>query len=610
MGAWRLVALHLLILGGAVSNIDHSRWYGRSIYFVVVDRFALDAEDESPMCGFVGDSSWTQWCGGSLKGVIRKLDYIQGMGFDAIWITPVVLQVDWSDRWKGSGYHGYWAADFWKIDPHYGTEDDLRVLSNELHKRQMLLMLDVVANHVGPVHSTDSILNLGEGLNDPSGDQFHQLGRSPNQTLNQYLDSPASVYTEVVGENNKTWYHCYTGNYTCPGYSENRVENGWFGDLGDLNHENPAIREYLKRWINHMVNKYELDGIRLDTASFMPHWFLAEFQQAAGVVILGEVVSYNLTFHSSYQTPLTGLLNTPPPMSWTQANDQTNDIWNPMYGDFRPFSHLLELQQTYPYTDLHLLGNYIDNHDSIRFLFMHYGDHVMLQNALVWCFFHHGIPIFYYGTEQPIVSTHFEQRRSMWFVPWDEESDAPYQITELYQFTGVLNALRKEYGLGNGGRHVTSLAVPVLVRREVFVFFRGDLLVAVASVQNWTTPRFCLQRNALPENWADACGTHVVKTVLGAAPDPQCDDARICFEIFGSRPAIFVITPPEWHSPFHFQFLVAVVISLIFMSMVPLCMMQVQRGLRLRQKAIEAKTSRTSDMRREDCNEIEIGHQS
>ena len=88
----------------------------------MIDRFSKSPGAE----GSAACEGKEQWCGGTLKGVQSKLDYIRQMGFDAIWITPVVEQVPWRDHWNGTGYHGYWARDFHKIDPHFGTAEDLQ----------------------------------------------------------------------------------------------------------------------------------------------------------------------------------------------------------------------------------------------------------------------------------------------------------------------------------------------------------------------------------------------------------------------------------------------------------------------------------------------------
>ena len=67
------------------------------------------------------------------------------MGFDAIWITPVVENTP-------QGYHGYWAKDFDKVNPYHGTEDELKEMVDKAHEKNMLVMVDVVANHVGYVN--------------------------------------------------------------------------------------------------------------------------------------------------------------------------------------------------------------------------------------------------------------------------------------------------------------------------------------------------------------------------------------------------------------------------------------------------------------------------
>jgi len=76
--------------------------------------------------------------------LIKHLDYIQGMGFDAIWVSPVIKNTK-------NGYHGYWAEDLYALNEYYGTEQDFKDLITEMHWWDMWIMVDIVANHVGPV---------------------------------------------------------------------------------------------------------------------------------------------------------------------------------------------------------------------------------------------------------------------------------------------------------------------------------------------------------------------------------------------------------------------------------------------------------------------------
>jgi alpha-amylase len=289
-----------------------SKWHGRSVYFVVTDRFARD-DGSTSFCG----NGTKEWCGGTLKGVTGQLDYIAGMGFDALWVSPVVEQVPWKDHWNGTAYHGYWARDFFKIDPHFGTAEDLRALSTACKQRQMLLMLDVVANHVGPVHSIAELSQLGPHLSSPSGQQFHTLDRQPSQSLGTYIscsDYPrCTTPVEMMSAGKPPFGSggCFPLYNFGSGCNHTVILDGWFGDLADLNQEHPPTSRYLLSWIRGMVRNYSLDGLRLDTALYMPRSFLQHFQQSAGVYIAAEVVTLNHTLHRSFTPTLSGLLNFP-----------------------------------------------------------------------------------------------------------------------------------------------------------------------------------------------------------------------------------------------------------------------------------------------------------
>ena len=76
------------------------------------------------------------------------------MGFDAIWISPIFKNLEVFMKY-GQGYHGYWQTDFQLLNDHFGTEEDLKSLIDEAHKRDIYVMVDVVPNHVGYVHQND-----------------------------------------------------------------------------------------------------------------------------------------------------------------------------------------------------------------------------------------------------------------------------------------------------------------------------------------------------------------------------------------------------------------------------------------------------------------------
>src|SRR5207244_3343415 len=88
-----------------------------------------------------------------LKGLISRLDYIQQLGASAVWVAPVFRNkpVQGAKGRESAGYHGYWITDFSRVDPHLGTNDDFRALTDAVHARGMKLYLDIVVNHTADV---------------------------------------------------------------------------------------------------------------------------------------------------------------------------------------------------------------------------------------------------------------------------------------------------------------------------------------------------------------------------------------------------------------------------------------------------------------------------
>lgn len=88
--------------------------------------------------------SLSTYCGGNFKGIQKNLAYLKSLGISAIWISPIVENIE-------GAYHGYWASNIYNINPHFGTEQDLKDLIAAAHSMDIWIMVDVVANHVGLV---------------------------------------------------------------------------------------------------------------------------------------------------------------------------------------------------------------------------------------------------------------------------------------------------------------------------------------------------------------------------------------------------------------------------------------------------------------------------
>lgn len=127
-----LAALSLALIQTAfAANAD--AWRSRSIYQVITDRFARPDGSVTSPC----DSGSGLYCGGTWQGIINKLDYIQGMGFDAIWISPITKNLEGKTAY-GEAYHGYWQQDITQLNQHFGSPNDLKALAANLHGRGMV----------------------------------------------------------------------------------------------------------------------------------------------------------------------------------------------------------------------------------------------------------------------------------------------------------------------------------------------------------------------------------------------------------------------------------------------------------------------------------------
>lgn len=254
-----LLLQNTFLLSGLAATADE--WRSRSIYQLVTDRFAL-ADGSSPSC----NATARQYCGGTWQGVIKKLDYIQGMGFDAVWISPVVKNIEDQTAY-GQAYHGYWTADINSLNSHFGSADDLKALSDALHKRSMFLMLDVVVNHFAAAQAPQSV---NYGALEPFGVQqdFHSF--------------------------------CFISDYN----NQTDVEQCWLGDnnvpLPDVDTEDQAVVDTMNNWIKGLVSNYSVDGLRIDTVKHIRKDFWPGFASNASVFTLGEVLINDTSYAAPY----------------------------------------------------------------------------------------------------------------------------------------------------------------------------------------------------------------------------------------------------------------------------------------------------------------------
>src|SRR5215468_1300047 len=392
--ATRWITLCLIALGLVIpppaSALDATSWSRQSIYFLLTDRFSNGNTGNDNYGGFDADrGDPRKWHGGDFQGVINKLDYIKGMGFTAIWITPVQMQR------HVNAFHGYWTYDFYGIDGHLGDMNMLRELVNTAHAKGLYVMLDVVANHTGDF-----------------------------QPLNGFAAPPFDRFD---------WYH---HNGDVQNYNDQWwVENGDVAGLDDLNQENPATAGELKNWISWLRTQTGVDGLRVDTVKHAPKWFWRDFDAAANTFTLGEVFSGDPAYVADYTNYLDAALDFPLYYTINNVFAKDQSMWqinNRFRDDWR-------------YKNKFTNGVFIDNHDVHRFLCdatgrpgANWDKWPQLKAALGFALTIRGIPIVYYGTEQGFTGCNDPFNREDLF-------DTFNTAHPLYSYIQQLNAAKRAH---------------------------------------------------------------------------------------------------------------------------------------------------------------------
>lgn len=280
------------------------------IYFLLPDRFD-NADPANDRGGLSGDRSRTGFDptnkaffhGGDLKGVIRRLPYIQGMGATAIWVAPIFKNkaVQGPPGHESAGYHGYWIEDFLHVDPHFGTDADFAALVKAAHARGMKVYMDIVVNHTADVIRYRECPGFGCPYRSRSDYPYAVKGGDPAHPINQgfqgddvqtaanfaHLTDPSWAYTPYVpaGEEhakNPDWlndpiYYHNRGSSTFEGDS---FTIGDFGGLDDLFTENPRVVSGMIDIYDSWIDRFGIDGFRIDTEQHVNPEFWQAFVPA------------------------------------------------------------------------------------------------------------------------------------------------------------------------------------------------------------------------------------------------------------------------------------------------------------------------------------------
>ena len=428
-------------------HVPSPDWRDQIVYFVLTDRFANgNPRNDDQGAGEFKAGSKSHWNGGDLAGLTARLDYIQGLGATALWITPPVAQL-WIDPTVNyTGYHGYWAENFMKVDRHYGTLADYRRLSGALHGRGMFLVQDIVVNHTGnffwiPPCSTEARPNPAAVPAKPSQAPFD---RNDPRDARQRAEAIYHWTPDIVD------------------YNDPVQEATWqMAGLDDLNTENPVVRRALRASYGHWIREAGVDAFRVDTAFYVPPAYFDDFlnakdPRAPGVLevarrtgrrdffVFGEGFAidkpYADTMARKIERYMTGADGKP--LLPGMLNFPLYGAFNDAFARGRPTAELAHrIRSTMAlHARPHLMPTFVDNHDVDRFLAG--GSSAGLKQALLAMMTLPGIPVVYYGTEQGFT----EPRAAMFAAGWASGGRDRYDTTApLYRYLAAVSALRKAH---------------------------------------------------------------------------------------------------------------------------------------------------------------------
>jgi glycosidase len=361
-----------------------------AVYLITPDRFA-NANPENDSFESLNEQGIDRTDGyarhgGDLQGITEHLDYIDELGFTAIWPCPVLI----NDMPNGS-YHGYAMTDFYKVDPRFGTLDDYRTLADELRNRDMKLIMDQVANHCGLEHWWMKDLPFKDWVND-------------QENYEKNIDNWNTTTTKTSNHRRTTNQDPYASEVDHKGLTE-----GWFvPNMPDLNQRNPFMATYITQNSIWWVETLGLGGIRQDTypypdKDFMSDWAGAIMTEYPNFSIVGEEWSYNPLLIAYWQD------------GHKNADGYDSNLKSPM--DFAMQSKIIEalneeeswdrglvkmyegLANDFAYVEPEDIMAFTDNHDMSRTFTQLNGDVTNTKIALSYLFVLPRIPQMYYGTE-------------------------------------------------------------------------------------------------------------------------------------------------------------------------------------------------------------------
>ena len=405
-------------------------WLQESVvYQIFVERFcdgdkSIDPEDALE---WGSEVTTTSKFGGDIQGIIDKLDYLENLGVNLIYLTPI---------FKSSSNHKYNTCDYYTIEPQFGTLEKAKELVNKCHERKIKIVFDAVFNHSG-------------------SDFFAFKDVLKNQQKSQYKNW-YFIDSYPVDTNKCNYYTCADDISTMPKF----------------NTSNEEVKEYLLNVGSYWIDEIGIDGWRLDVCDEVDHCFWRDFkkkikQKKDDAILIGEIMHEASSFLKGDQ--LDGIMNYP-------FKGAMIDFFGKRSINAEQFDDILAKNRVIYMDDINKqLWNLIGSHDTSRFLTECNQKIERMKLAIVFQFTYIGVPYIYYGDEVGLSGGEEPQSRKC--MIWNYEK----QNSELLELYKKMIRIRKENKTLIYGDYKT-----IYCKDNVIAFVRKDKKSTMLIVINNT----------------------------------------------------------------------------------------------------------------------------
>jgi len=394
------------LYANGTDHIEVPEWTRGVVYYQIFpERFSNGDTGNDPAECMAWGSEPTRgnYMGGDLAGIIQKVDYLQELGIECIYLNPI---------FKGDFNHKYATTNYFQVDPSFGDAEVLHRLIEELHKRGIRIVLDGVFNHVGVYF-------------EPFQDVLQNQRQSPYKDWFYITEYPVRIS-----------HHCYE----CVGAYK------WMPKLNTANRE---VREFILKVMDYWIDEFKIDGWRLDVADEVDEsvWLEARIrlkEKDPSIFLLGETWGSGLRL-----------------MSGNQMDAVMNYVFRDAVRDFFAFekidakefdSRINAMLAKYPEVMNQAMFLPIDSHDTERFLSDCGMDNRKYMLAAAFQMMFVGAPCVYYGDEVGIAGGNDPDCRKC--MIWNEE-EQDQQKRKEYQ---ALISLRKQEKCIKTGGYAVNLS--------------------------------------------------------------------------------------------------------------------------------------------------------